>query len=161
MISQDFLLQCYQDEHPRTQKVFGALIDGQLDYTPHPISRTARDLVGHMIGHYDDIIELIDDGVIHHRMSVPFDDVASAVRHSDESAQKLIEKLGGMDEDALGQPAKMWVGEHMVYEAPAVQMIMSFLFDMIHHRGQLSTYLRPMGGKVPAIYGPSADDDGS
>jgi uncharacterized damage-inducible protein DinB len=27
----------------------------------------------------------------------------------------------------------------------------------VHHRGQLSTYLRPMGGKVPAIYGPSAD----
>jgi len=34
------------------------------------------------------------------------------------------------------------------------------LFDVIHHRGQLSTYIRPMGGKVPSIYGPSADDAG-
>jgi uncharacterized damage-inducible protein DinB len=34
------------------------------------------------------------------------------------------------------------------------------LFDVIHHRGQLSTYIRPMGGKVPSIYGPSADDGG-
>jgi uncharacterized damage-inducible protein DinB len=34
------------------------------------------------------------------------------------------------------------------------------LFDMVHHRGQLSTYIRPMGGKVPSIYGPSADDAG-
>jgi uncharacterized damage-inducible protein DinB len=33
-----------------------------------------------------------------------------------------------------------------------------FLFDVIHHRGQLSTYLRPMGSTVPAIYGPSADE---
>ena len=90
-----------------------------------------------------------------------FDDVSDAVHHSNESAQKLIEKLGGMDADALERPAKMWLGEHMVYEAPAVQLMMAFLFDMIHHRGQLSTYLRPMGGKVPAIYGPSADDDGS
>ena len=32
------------------------------------------------------------------------------------------------------------------------------LFDLIHHRGQLSTYLRPMGSTVPAIYGPSADE---
>jgi uncharacterized damage-inducible protein DinB len=32
-----------------------------------------------------------------------------------------------------------------------------FFFDAIHHRGQLSTYLRPMGGTVPSIYGPSAD----
>jgi len=34
------------------------------------------------------------------------------------------------------------------------------LFDIVHHRGQLSTYIRPMGGKVPSIYGPSADDAG-
>ena len=33
-----------------------------------------------------------------------------------------------------------------------------FLFDIIHHRGQLSTYLRPMGSTVPQIYGPSADE---
>jgi uncharacterized damage-inducible protein DinB len=33
-----------------------------------------------------------------------------------------------------------------------------FFFDAIHHRGQLSTYLRPMGAKVPSIYGPSADE---
>ena len=31
------------------------------------------------------------------------------------------------------------------------------LFDAVHHRGQLSTYIRPMGGKVPSIYGPSGD----
>lgn len=35
------------------------------------------------------------------------------------------------------------------------------LFDAVHHRGQLSTYIRPMGGKVPSVYGPSADDPGS
>ncbi len=35
------------------------------------------------------------------------------------------------------------------------------LFDAIHHRGQLSVYLRPMGSKVPSIYGPSADDPGT
>ena len=36
-----------------------------------------------------------------------------------------------------------------------------FLLDAVHHRGQLTTYLRPMGSKVPSIYGPSADDSGS
>jgi hypothetical protein len=38
--------------------------------------------------------------------------------------------------------------------------VWGFLFDEVHHRGQLSTYLRPMGGKVPSIHGPSADDPG-
>ena len=45
-------------------------------------------------------------------------------------------------------------------QAPLGGMIWSTLFDLIHHRGQLSTYIRPMGGKVPSIYGPSADDPG-
>jgi uncharacterized damage-inducible protein DinB len=39
-------------------------------------------------------------------------------------------------------------------------MCWGYLFDMVHHRGQLSSYLRPMGAKVPSIYGPSADDSG-
>jgi uncharacterized damage-inducible protein DinB len=39
-------------------------------------------------------------------------------------------------------------------------MLFGFLFDAVHHRGQLSSYLRPMGGMVPSIYGPSADDAG-
>jgi uncharacterized damage-inducible protein DinB len=43
-------------------------------------------------------------------------------------------------------------------ERPAGLMAWSFLFDIVHHRGQLSTYLRPMGSKVPQIYGPSADE---
>ena len=40
----------------------------------------------------------------------------------------------------------------------AYEMAWGFLLDQIDHRGQLSTYLRPMGAKVPAIYGPSADE---
>ena len=38
--------------------------------------------------------------------------------------------------------------------------VWGMFFDAIHHRGQLTTYLRPMGGKVPSIYGPSGDDPG-
>ena len=49
----------------------------------------------------------------------------------------------------------------VVSEQPIGQFLWFILFDSIHHRGQLSTYLRPMGGKVPAIYGPSADEPSS
>jgi uncharacterized damage-inducible protein DinB len=43
-------------------------------------------------------------------------------------------------------------------EKPIGEWLLFVLFDAIHHRGQLSAYIRPMGGKVPAIYGPSADE---
>ena len=49
---------------------------------------------------------------------------------------------------------------HVAWKAPLGEMMWGLLFDAIHHRGQLSTYIRPMGGKVPSIYGPSGDDPG-
>ncbi len=65
-----------------------------------------------------------------------------------------------MSDEAWGANAKMWAGDHLAWEASAGEIMWGFLFDQIHHRGQLSTYIRPAGGKVPGIYGPSADDMG-
>ncbi len=45
-----------------------------------------------------------------------------------------------------------------VMSVPGYENAWGFLLDMIHHRGQISTYLRPMGSTVPQIYGPTADE---
>jgi uncharacterized damage-inducible protein DinB len=61
-------------------------------------------------------------------------------------------------------PAKWEQQVPMTYEGKEVMKMSAtdtawgFLVDIIHHRGQLSTYLRPMGAKVPQIYGPTADE---
>ena len=54
--------------------------------------------------------------------------------------------------------AQFYYGGKLASEQPVGTFLWLILFDAIHHRGQLSAYLRPMGGKVPAIYGPSADE---
>ena len=59
-----------------------------------------------------------------------------------------------MDDAAWDKKAQFYYQGKMVSEQPAGQFLWFILFDVIHHRGQLSAYLRPMGGKVPAIYGP-------
>jgi len=64
-----------------------------------------------------------------------------------------------MDEAAWTKQAQFFYNGQMVSEQPAGDFLWFILFDAIHHRGQLSAYLRPMGGKVPAIYGPSADEE--
>jgi hypothetical protein len=51
----------------------------------------------------------------------------------------------------------MYGGQEVMKET-GYQNAWGFLFDIVHHRGQISTYLRPMGAKVPQIYGPSADE---
>ena len=57
-------------------------------------------------------------------------------------------------------PAARWNGtlEFFGRQRPASPMAWSFLFDIVHHRGQITTYLRPMGSTVPQIYGPSGDE---
>ena len=60
---------------------------------------------------------------------------------------------------ALGGAAgRKWDGslEFFGNQRPASPMAWSFLFDIVHHRGQITTYLRPMGSTVPQIYGPRA-----
>jgi uncharacterized damage-inducible protein DinB len=56
--------------------------------------------------------------------------------------------------------AERWAGtlEFFGNQRPAAPMAWGFLFDIVHHRGQITTYLRPMGSTVPQIYGPSADE---
>jgi uncharacterized damage-inducible protein DinB len=57
-------------------------------------------------------------------------------------------------------PAGRWDGtiEFFGSQRSSSSLAWSFLFDIIHHRGQLTTYLRPMGSTVPQVYGPTADE---
>ncbi len=140
--------------------VVGAVPEDGRGYRPDPKARSAEAIIEHLIGHNQDLIELLDDGVIHHRQQVPFETIDDAVATLDQTFGEVIERLGNTDEETWMSPAKFLAGEHVIMEAPRMQLAWVLFLDAVHHRGQLSTYLRPMGSKVPAIYGPSADDQG-
>jgi uncharacterized damage-inducible protein DinB len=73
----------------------------------------------------------------------------------------LAEKLLSLDDITWNHEAWMIRGEQEILLKDTVGgLLWLALFDAVHHRGQLTTYIRPMGGKVPSIYGPSADDPG-
>lgn len=160
MDNRQFFLGCCAHEAGLSKKVISAMPEGGLDRRPDPKARTARELIGHIIGHEQDLVELINDGVIHHRNVVEFDTLDQALELYDAAHAELEAKLGTMSDEAWGATVKMWAGDHLAWEASASEIMWGFLFDQIHHRGQLSTYIRPAGGKVPGIYGPSADDMG-
>ena len=140
--------------------VIGAVVEDGLEHRADPKARSARELIEHLIGHNLDLQELLDDGVIHHRNQVPFDSVATAVQQFDDSLGAVIDRLNDMDEGQWLEMGQFYAGDHLVMEAPRQQLAWMMLLDAVHHRGQLSTYLRPMGSRVPSIYGPSADDQG-
>ena len=80
-----------------------------------------------------------------------------AFRDSYEGFEKRVNAIG---EERWNRPARLYVGENLMMEQPLGNFLWYLFFDAIHHRGQLRTYIRPMGGKVPSIYGPSGDDPG-
>ena len=78
----------------------------------------------------------------------------------ERNATGALEAAKSVSEEQWNAPAKFaWNGQ-VVWEDTVSGMAWGYLFDMIHHRGQLTAYLRPMGGKVPSCYGPTADDAG-
>jgi len=86
-----------------------------------------------------------------HQIGLQYERNAAAV-------DAAIEKIG---DDAWEKKVEMSFGVPEPWADTLENFAWGFLLDAVHHRGQLSTYLRPMGSKVPSIYGPSADDSGS
>jgi uncharacterized damage-inducible protein DinB len=84
-----------------------------------------------------------------------FDYVAEAVGSFEKKAHEFMSSLEAASEENLSQPFTVWG-----MNSTRGMMIMMMLSDMIHHRGQMSVYIRLAGGLVPSIYGPSADDKG-
>jgi uncharacterized damage-inducible protein DinB len=105
-------------------------------------------------------VSILDTGVVDWKDTKPPAKVADIVAAYEKGAAAVDTRLAKLDATAWTKPARFLVGGQSAWETTTDQMVWGFLFDAIHHRGQLSTYLRPMGGKVPSIYGPSADDSG-
>ena len=72
--------------------------------------------------------------------------------------QDFVKKFQTVDPARWEQQIPFMLGGQEVMKASGIDNAWGFLLDSIHHRGQLTTYLRAMGSTVPQIYGPSADE---
>ena len=77
----------------------------------------------------------------------------------DKAAAGAREAFGETTDEYLQTPWKLLARGKVVMEAPRYEMIQDTINHWAHHRGQMTVYFRLMGAKVPAIYGPSADDN--
>jgi uncharacterized damage-inducible protein DinB len=139
-------------ESKTTRKVMSRIPEGS-DYRPDPKSRTAQDIAWQIICEERMIIEALETGKV--TWAPP-----PAPATMKEILDVYDDLSAGMSERWNALPAERWDGtlDFFGNESPASPMAWSFLFDIVHHRGQISTYLRPMGAKVPQIYGPSGDE---
>ena len=163
MTSKESFLLMWGAEAEATKRVLGAMPDKNTDWRPHPKSRSALELTAFVAGHAPVLAMLMETGEIRGGPAPAPKSIKEAARVFSALLPKVDQALKTMDEKTwdtrmttlYGPKGEVW------QTLPMGGMIWSTLFDLIHHRGQLSTYIRPMGGKVPSIYGPSADDPGN
>lgn len=161
MTNRQFFLKCWQEEYPTFLKVLKAVPDGRLDYRPDPRSRSAAELVWLQVLEKRCWFELLETGKINWTVTAPPTNLAEMISAYDRAHHELFPHLEDLDDDTWDRRSTQFLIDGLVYiETTLGHMFWIGLFDAIHHRGQLTVYLRPMGGKVPSIYGPSADDPG-
>lgn len=142
-------------EAETTKKVIAAIPDAKSDYKPDPNARTAKELAWHIANsdiHFLDSVADLKFSMENkeHRPET----IAEIVEWYDENMKRGLSRLGAMTAEQLLTPIP-FAG---VFNYPAVVYLGFLNNHSIHHRGALATYLRPMGAKVPSIYGGSYDE---
>lgn len=157
MTSREFFLERRRAELPAFLRVLRALPEDRLDYRPHESSPSARQLASTITFGLRACVNVATNRRSEWRNEPP-PPLPELIASFERLSAELDERVSAMDDAAWEQRAQFYVGDRLVSEQPVSVFLWFILFDGIHHRGQLSAYLRPMGGKVPAIYGPSGDE---
>lgn len=142
----------WTDEAETTRKVLARIPEGS-DYRPDAKSRTAQEIAWQIVCEEKMIIEALETGTAKWEpppVPATMQEVLAAYERQSATLPQRWRDL----------PAERWQGDLEFFgsQRPAAPMAWSFLFDIVHHRGQITTYLRPMGSTVPQVYGPSADE---
>jgi uncharacterized damage-inducible protein DinB len=153
----DFLAADFENEMQTTLRVLGAVPNGDLDYRPDPKSKTALGLVRHIALEDEWLLNSIANGEF---TPPPDDSDACGIRNPVDAVARYKDKVPTALDRVRALP-----GEKLtnvidllgMIQAPGINFLAMSIKHSVHHRGQLSTYLRAMGGKIPGIYGPSGD----
>jgi uncharacterized damage-inducible protein DinB len=151
----ELILSTFAAEMQTTRRVIAAIPEGCKGTRPDPKARTAAELAWHIA--YDDVTFLNKIADLNFEMTEPvppLSTVAEIVNWYTENLPKAIKRVRDMSPEQLLTPVDFFG----VMKEPVFRYLMLVNNHSIHHRGQLATYLRPMGSKVPSIYGGSADE---
>jgi uncharacterized damage-inducible protein DinB len=153
----NFLCDDFANEISTTERILAAVPADKLGYAPDTKSKSGLGLLRHIVLEDEWLLNSVAQGAF----TPPPDDSeacgiltpADAVARYHERMPAALERIRQLSPEQLSRTLDM-LG---FFQLPAVHFVALALKHSVHHRGQLSAYLRAMGGAVPGIYGPSAD----
>ena len=153
---QEVYMGALKNESRLTKKILEAVPADKAAYRPDAISKTANELVRHIAATDNRFLETVINGVFDPNPEMIPDSVKTPQEIAAWYEQRFAKNFEALGKLNGGQLMKI-VDFRGMFQRPAVTFVMMGLHHTIHHRGQLSSYLRCMGAKVPAIYGESYD----
>lgn len=159
MSEKEQFLNVWQMECAITLKILKAYPAAKADFQPHEKSRTAKDLAWTFVLEQR-VMESAYKGQIDFAATktpapATYDEV---VRVYEKQCQETTANVKALPEGAFDKTVEFPVGPGKLAPVKVGQISWMMLMDAVHHRGQLSVYLRMVGAKVPSIYGPTADE---
>ena len=146
-------LPALEREHTSTVRVLEAIPADKADYQPDPNAKSAFDLAWHIASSENLFLAAVANGAFDFTPTEKVKTMPEVLAFYKETFAKNLSALKSLS----GEQAAKIVDFRGMMQLPAVTFITFDMNHVVHHRGQLSVYLRPMGGKVPAIYGESYD----
>ena len=156
----EFYATTLEQEGQLTAKVLAAIRDDGRDYKPDEKSRSAWELATHLAIGDVWFIDSICDGAFNYdpevekNMSASFKSIGDVVDFYKREFPKCVQRLRSASAESMAREVDFFG----MMKLPAAALLSIANNHSVHHRGQLATYLRPMGSKVPSIYGGSADE---
>jgi uncharacterized damage-inducible protein DinB len=168
MTNKDFFIASWQRESDITAKAFRSLPNdiAKLNTKHHPKFRSPWEIVNHIGPHSKELLQavtegksdLVNEGQFDLKGPNIFKDVETAAKSLEDYTAKFIDALKNVDENTwTTKVIPVYWGTMKLFEMPLMQLSWTLLLDIVHHRGQLSSYYRLVGAKQPDIYGPTAE----
>lgn len=160
-LSQPFWMEL-KDESTTTRRLLERLPENALLWKPHEKSMS----MGHLAVHIAQLIQWLNSILNQDEFDLDSpdfkmpdpDSVAGILELFDQALATTVEALKKQPDERLLAPWRMRKGEQIILEMPRTSVIRTLLSHVIHHRGQLSVYLRLQNVPLPPIYGPTADE---
>lgn len=159
MSEKEMYLLSWAREVQITAKVLKAFPSDKLDYKPHEKSRSARELAWVFVQE-EAIVDMIVKGKIDFSEQGPKPPatMAEILAAYEAMHEQMVPKVRSMSEAEFNSAIQFPVGPNQMGDFRKADVLWMMMMDAVHHRGQFSVYVRMAGGKVPSIYGPSADE---
>ena len=157
MDERGLFLKFWEQEAKSTRNVIARIPEGS-NYRPDPKSRTAREIAWVIVREEVVLTDGLEKGTLEWKEIPAPATVKEILADYDRLHENAMKRFNAIPAGRWSTPVPFLFEGKEIMKDTGSNTAWGFLVDIIHHRGQLSTYLRPMGSTVPKIYGPTADE---